>query len=80
MTKWSTRELQAIKMGDVNVMRKQLSRNINPYDRTLNLEIEEGTVVAGQTYKMNVKSSDFASIAGYQFTMKYDNESLVYEE
>ena len=70
----------AIKMGDVNGNAKAglVGTSIRTTG-TLNLEIEEGTVVAGQTYKMNVKSSDFASIAGYQFTMKYDNESLVYE-
>ncbi|MBL0238523.1 MAG: hypothetical protein IPQ02_18490 [Saprospiraceae bacterium] len=45
----------------------------------MNLEIEEGTVVAGQTYKMNVKSSDFASTSQAAILLKYDSGSLVCE-
>ncbi len=70
----------AIKMGDVNGNAKAgLVGTAIRTTGTLNFVIEEGSVVEGQTYRMNVKSSDFANIAGYQFTMKYDNESLVYE-
>jgi hypothetical protein len=70
----------AIKMGDVNGNAKAgLAGTAIRTTGTLNFVIEEGSVVEGQTYRMNVKSSDFANIAGYQFTMKYDNESLVYE-
>ena len=68
----------AIKMGDVNGNAKAgLVGTAIRTTGTLNFVIEEGSVVEGQTYRMNGKSSDFANIAGYQFNMKYDKEMLV---
>lgn len=45
----------------------------------LNLEINDSKVVAGESYKVDFKASDFTGINGYQFTMKFDANALVFE-
>ncbi|MCC7027462.1 MAG: HYR domain-containing protein, partial [Saprospiraceae bacterium] len=71
----------AIKMGDLTGNAK--AGLITPTIRTtgvVNLEIDEAEVVAGTYYKMAIRSNDFANIAGYQFTMNFDHESLIFEK
>lgn len=71
----------AIKMGDLTGNAK--AGLITPTIRTtgvVNLEIDEAEVVAGNYYKMAIRSNDFANIAGYQFTMNFDHESLIFEK
>jgi hypothetical protein len=71
----------AIKMGDLTGNAKAGLQA--PTIRTtgiVNLEIEEAEVVAGTYYKMAIRSSDFTNIAGYQFTMNFDHESLIFDK
>jgi len=71
----------AIKMGDLTGNAK--AGLVAPTIRTtgiVNLEIEEAEVVAGTYYKMAIRSSDFTNISGYQFTMNFDHESLIFEK
>jgi hypothetical protein len=71
----------AVKMGDVTGDARA-SNAVSSSSRTngvLNIEVDEKTLVAGESYRISFKSSDFNNIAGYQFTLKYDRNSLVYE-
>jgi len=71
----------AVKMGDVTGDARA-SNAMSSSSRTngvLNIEVDEKTLVAGESYRISFKSSDFNNIAGYQFTLKYDRNSLVYE-
>jgi subtilisin-like proprotein convertase family protein len=45
---------------------------------TLNLNVEEGFIKAGEEKVIDVKASDFKGINGYQFTLNLDNEKLEY--
>ncbi|MEP7196843.1 MAG: HYR domain-containing protein [Saprospiraceae bacterium] len=70
----------AIKMGDVSL--DASASGVATKVRTsgaLNLEIDEEQLVAGQSYSIAFKSSDFENIAGYQFTLRFDPTTLVYE-
>ncbi|MBK7800580.1 MAG: HYR domain-containing protein [Saprospiraceae bacterium] len=71
----------AVKMGDVT-NDARASNASNTQSRTngvLNIEVDEKSVVAGESYKVSFKSSDFNNISGYQFTLKYDKSSLIFE-
>ncbi|MEP7198065.1 MAG: HYR domain-containing protein, partial [Saprospiraceae bacterium] len=67
----------AIKMGDLNgnanagYQKAQVRTN-----GVLNLEIASNELKLGEIYKMEIKSSNFAGISGFQFTLNYDNQSL----
>ncbi len=45
---------------------------------TLNLNVEEVLLKAGEERVIDVKATDFKSINGYQFTLNLDNEKLEY--
>ncbi|MBK7226075.1 MAG: T9SS type A sorting domain-containing protein [Saprospiraceae bacterium] len=76
-----TADFYAIKMGDINenaragVAGAATTRSAG----TLNFEINDKAVQAGETYKVSFKSSDFNNISGYQFTMKFDASALTFE-
>jgi hypothetical protein len=71
----------AIKMGDVN---NSAAANANgkAQSRTagqLSLVIDEANLTAGDNYKLQVRSSDFKNISGYQFTLNFDAKLMSYE-
>ncbi|MCC6816556.1 MAG: HYR domain-containing protein [Saprospiraceae bacterium] len=70
----------AIKMGDVNV--DAVANGVGVQTRTsgtLNLFVDEQQLIPGQSYSVEFKSSDFANISGYQFTLRFDPSVMVYE-
>jgi len=71
----------SVKMGDVTGdSRANGAQGIQ--SRTngkLSFEIKDQEVVAGESYRVSFKSSDFRNISGYQFTLKFDQSSLMYE-
>jgi hypothetical protein len=71
----------AVKMGDVtnDATASNASRTQSRTNGVLNIEVDEKSVVAGESYKVSFKSSDFNNISGYQFTLKYDKSSLIFE-
>jgi hypothetical protein len=71
----------AIKMGDVtaNARGHQVTGSTSRSNGQLNLEIDNNTTVAGEPYRVEFKSSDFNNIAGYQFTLNFDRQSLSFE-
>lgn len=72
-----TASFMAIKMGDVSL--DAAASGVAAKTRTngiLNLEIDEQQLIAGESYQVAFKSSDFANIAGYQFTLKFDQQAL----
>ena len=68
----------AVKIGDVNnsVVAGVNGAATTRSNETLVLEVEQAKLQAGQTYKMNVRSSNFTNINGYQFTMNFDQSAL----
>ncbi|MBK7696165.1 MAG: hypothetical protein IPI30_18140 [Saprospiraceae bacterium] len=71
----------AIKMGDVN---NSAAANANGkvQSRTageLSFVIDEANLTAGENYKLQVRSSDFKNISGYQFTLNFDAKLMTYE-
>ncbi len=71
----------AIKMGDVtnSATAHDVSHTTVRHNDQLHFEIQDGTVKAGQVYEVKFKSSNFNDIAGYQFTLKFDQDALFYE-
>ncbi|MBK9270503.1 MAG: T9SS type A sorting domain-containing protein [Saprospiraceae bacterium] len=71
----------AIKMGDVtgDARASNASAVSSRTNGVLNIEVDEKSLVAGESYRIGFKSSDFNQIAGYQFTLKYDRNALVFE-
>jgi len=71
----------AIKMGDVseNARASNLTGVSSRTRGELNFEVEEMNVVAGETYRVNFKSSNFTNVSGYQFTLKYDASAMNFE-
>ena len=69
-------------MGDVNESArsnfdsKAETRNT---EKSLNLNIKDLDLVAGETYKINFSASDFVDIIGYQFTLNFDRSALSYQ-
>ncbi|MBK7810888.1 MAG: HYR domain-containing protein [Saprospiraceae bacterium] len=71
----------AIKMGDVtgDARASNASGSSSRTSGVLNIEVDEKSLTAGESYKIAFKSSDFNSIAGYQFTLKFDRNALSFE-
>ncbi len=72
----------AVKLGDVNNSAAASNLGSNASTRnatTLKLNVDEKELVAGQTYQMAFKAADFDNIAGFQFTLNYDNQALSFE-
>jgi len=71
----------AIKMGDVtgNAVAHNVTSSTTRTNDYLNLEIEAGQLVAGETYTVDFKSSNFTDIVGYQFTLNFDQTAIQFE-
>jgi hypothetical protein len=44
----------------------------------LHFEMDEMNLVAGENYRIAIRSSDFQMISGYQYTLRFDQEALAY--
>ncbi len=71
----------AFKMGDVtgNAVAGLTGNSQVRTNGFLNLEMDELNLQAGQVYQVEMKSSDFEKINGYQFTFKFDQTALSFE-
>ncbi|MBK7359443.1 MAG: HYR domain-containing protein [Saprospiraceae bacterium] len=71
----------AVKMGDVTTDARghNVAGSSSRNNGKLHLEVDNNVTVAGELYKVAFKSSDFTNIAGYQFTLKFDRQSLAFE-
>ncbi len=78
----NTIDFIAVKMGDVNnsVVASAQGTATTRSSEKLVFEVENKTLTAGQTYKMDVTSSNFNNINGYQFTLKFDNNALEFNK
>ena len=73
-------DFYAIKMGDVN--QSATAGLVSASTRTsgsMNMEIMDKAVEAGELHKVEFKSSDFNNISGYQFTVKFDASAMTFE-
>ncbi len=71
----------AVKMGDVNNS-SAANANGTAKSRTANalkLEINDQNLIAGQTIKLDFRSSNFVNISGYQFSLNFDVNGLEYQ-
>jgi hypothetical protein len=68
----------AMKIGDVNgdAVNNGLTGNSTRGNGSVTMLADDADLSTGETYTMEVTSEDFASISGYQFTMKYDVNTL----
>ncbi len=72
----------AIKIGDVNNTAAPNSLvTVDPRGRagTLELQVDEREVRAGEVFTVEVRAAAAQTIAGYQFTMDFDSRSLQFE-
>jgi len=71
----------AVKMGDVtqDARASNLNAGKTRTNGNLSFEIDEKSLNAGETYRVDFKSSDFSNITGYQFTLRFDASALSYE-
>jgi hypothetical protein len=71
----------AIKMGDLTGNAQAgLNGTTTRTSGVINFEIEANNVQVGEIYRMDIRSSDFVDITGFQFTMNYDSKSLSFED
>lgn len=71
----------AIKMGDLTGNAQAgLKGTTTRTSGVINFEIEASNVQVGEIYRMDIRSSDFIDITGFQFTMNYDSKSLSFED
>ena len=70
----------SVKMGDVtNDATAGLQSGAGTRTNgVLRLEIDEQELVAGQTYRVELMSSNYEAVAGYQYTIKYDESMMQY--
>jgi 5-hydroxyisourate hydrolase-like protein (transthyretin family) len=69
----------AIKIGDVNGTSSPnslLGTDTRSFDGKLALQAKATDVVAGETFTMDFTAQDFNNIAGYQFTLGFDNSKV----
>ncbi len=70
----------SIKMGDVNsTVTAGLQGSSSRTSGSMNMEIMDKAVEAGEIHKVEFKSSDFNNISGYQFTVKFDASAISFE-
>ncbi len=71
----------AIKMGDVtnNAIAHNATNTTARHKDNLHFEIAEGSINAGEVYEVKFMSSNFNDIAAYQFTLKFDQEAMLFE-
>jgi hypothetical protein len=73
-------DFYAIKMGDVNQSATAgLASASTRTSGSMNMEIMDKAVEAGELHKVEFKSSDFNNISGYQFTVKFDASAMTFE-
>lgn len=76
-------DFTAIKVGDVNgnaaVSNLQSSAE-RTSKGTLQIELENAELKAGENYTFDFKSLDFENISGFQFTLDFDNKLLDFQE
>ncbi len=75
-----TSSFMAIKMGDVSLDAVAGLGSIKTRTSgTLNMFVEDQQLAAGQSYNVTFKASDFNNIAGYQFTLRFDPNVIMFE-
>ncbi len=75
-----TSSFMGIKMGDVSLDAAASGLAIKARTSgALNLEVDEQQLVAGQSYQIAFHARDFENIAGYQFTLRFDQNNLMYD-
>ncbi len=73
----------AVKLGDIDNSadpNNLLSSEVRGFAGTLNFEVDDATLVAGERYELAFRSADLADMEGYQFTLGYDTEKLAFRE
>ncbi|MBP9054736.1 MAG: hypothetical protein KBF69_00010 [Saprospiraceae bacterium] len=69
-----------IKLGDVTGNGKPgLTKMDHRTTGKMNLLIENQFLLANQTYKIPIRAEHFQDVEGFQFTLKYDAQHLVYQ-
>ena len=69
----------AVKIGDVNGTASPnslLGSDSRTFAGELALSLEATEVAAGETFTVDFKANDFKNIAGYQFTLGFDNSAV----
>lgn len=69
----------AVKIGDVNGSASPnslLGSDTRTFSGNLALQLEATKVAEGETFTVDFKAKDFKQIAGYQFTLGFDNEAV----
>ena len=69
----------AVKIGDVNGTASPnslLGSDTRTFAGELALSLESTEVAAGETFTVDFKANDFKNIAGYQFTLGFDNSAV----
>ena len=73
----------AIKKGDVNhsaVPNSLLSGDDRSRAGTLNLEVEDIQMRAGETYEVEFKAKNFNQLFGYQFSLDFDENAVEFND
>jgi hypothetical protein len=68
-----------LKVGDVNgsaAPNSLLGSDTRTFSGNLALQLEATRVAEGETFTVDFKAKDFIEIAGYQFTLGFDNEAV----
>jgi len=69
-----------IKLGDVTGnVKPGLTKMDHRTTGKINLLIENEFVLANQTYKIPIRAERFDDVEGFQFTLKYDAQHLIYQ-
>merc|ERR1712127_400085 len=69
----------AIKVGDVNGSASPnslLGSDTRTFSGNLALQLEATKVAEGETFTVDFRAKDFKQIAGYQFTLEFDNAAV----
>ncbi|MEM6963465.1 MAG: HYR domain-containing protein [Bacteroidota bacterium] len=69
----------AVKVGDVNgsaAPNSLLGSTTRTFDGQLALQAKATEVAAGETFTVDFRAKDFNNIAGYQFTLGFDNATV----
>jgi len=76
LTESAQADFVGIKIGDVNGSSSPnslLGTDSRNVDGTLVFNLENKKVKAGETFSIDFKAKDFKQVAGYQFTLEFDN-------
>ena len=71
-----------VKIGDVNgsaAPNNLIGTDTRDFIGTLNFEVENKIINAGESFEVAFKAKDFKQIKGYQFTLGFDNNSMTFE-